>query len=216
MLNPLSCMNTWDDLIQILSTFGISFCVLACYLCAWCVCTLLCELLPSALYRIGLKIFRWHVFCLSLNRNQKMKKRIQLLIFIHFNKLCNFFWLLFCCYSSLRILHDMRFCLLLLWFLSFDFSVPFCLLLFEKARLFKFQLTFQTEILKREATPAMRLLNDLLNMHDGFDDEGWRKKCRKLMVDTFPREDPFTILVPEGFDIDKVCCKLQDLFNCSS
>ncbi|XP_044493290.1 protein PALE CRESS, chloroplastic isoform X2 [Mangifera indica] len=61
----------------------------------------------------------------------------------------------------------------------------------------------ETEILKREATPAMRLLNDLLNMHDGFDDEGWRKKCRKLMVDTFPREDPFTILVPEGFDIDK-------------
>ncbi|CAL8992725.1 unnamed protein product [Prunus brigantina] len=45
------------------------------------------------------------------------------------------------------------------------------------------------EILKREATPAMRLLNDLLNMP---------------MVDTFPRVDPFSILVPEGFDIDKV------------
>ncbi|XP_031279997.1 protein PALE CRESS, chloroplastic [Pistacia vera] len=61
----------------------------------------------------------------------------------------------------------------------------------------------ETEILKREATPAMRLLNDLLNIHDGFDDEGWLKECRKLMIDTFPREDPFTILVPEGFDIDK-------------
>ncbi|KAL9435837.1 hypothetical protein AB3S75_021994 [Citrus x aurantiifolia] len=61
----------------------------------------------------------------------------------------------------------------------------------------------ETEILKREATPAMRLLNDLLNMHDGFDDEGWLKECKKHMVDTFPREDPFTILAPAGFDIDK-------------
>ncbi|XP_059625810.1 protein PALE CRESS, chloroplastic [Cornus florida] len=61
----------------------------------------------------------------------------------------------------------------------------------------------ETEILKREATPAMRLLNDLLNMHDGFDDEQWLKDCKKRMVDTFPREDPFSILVPAGFDIDK-------------
>ncbi|KAE8009680.1 hypothetical protein FH972_006104 [Carpinus fangiana] len=61
----------------------------------------------------------------------------------------------------------------------------------------------ETEILKREATPAMRLLNDLLNMHDGFDDEGWLKECKKCMIDTFPREDPFSILVPAGLDIDK-------------
>ncbi|PQQ16833.1 protein PALE CRESS chloroplastic [Prunus yedoensis var. nudiflora] len=61
----------------------------------------------------------------------------------------------------------------------------------------------EAEILKREATPAMRLLNDLLNMHDGYDGEGWLKECKKRMVDTFPREDPFSILVPEGFDIDK-------------
>ncbi|KDP21498.1 hypothetical protein JCGZ_21969 [Jatropha curcas] len=61
----------------------------------------------------------------------------------------------------------------------------------------------EMEILKREATPAMRLLNDLLNMHDGFDDEGWLKECKKCMIDTFPREDPFSILVPAGFDIDK-------------
>ncbi|XP_062107468.1 protein PALE CRESS, chloroplastic [Humulus lupulus] len=60
----------------------------------------------------------------------------------------------------------------------------------------------ETEILKREATPAMRLLNDLLNMHDGFDDEVWLKECRKHMADTFPQEDPFSILVPAGFDID--------------
>ncbi|KAI5680323.1 hypothetical protein M9H77_01550 [Catharanthus roseus] len=62
----------------------------------------------------------------------------------------------------------------------------------------------EAEILKRESTPAMRLLNDLLNMHDGFDDEGWLKECKKCMVDTFPREDPFSILVPAGFDIDKI------------
>jgi len=59
--------------------------------------------------------------------------------------------------------------------------------------------------LKREATPAMRLLNDLLNMHDGFDDEGWLKECKKRMIQAFPREDPFSIIVPMGFDIDKVC-----------
>lgn len=50
----------------------------------------------------------------------------------------------------------------------------------------------------------MRLLNDLLILHDGFDEEGWLKKCRKQMVETFPREDPYSILVPVGFDIDKV------------
>lgn len=64
----------------------------------------------------------------------------------------------------------------------------------------------ETEILKREATPAMRLLNDLLIMYDGFDFEEWLKKCKKVMIDTFPREDPFSILVPPGFDsfdIDK-------------
>ncbi|KAL2942591.1 Protein PALE CRESS chloroplastic [Bienertia sinuspersici] len=61
----------------------------------------------------------------------------------------------------------------------------------------------ETEILKREASPAMRLLNDLLNMHDGFDDEGWLKECKKRMLETFPKEDPFSIIVPAGFDIEK-------------
>ncbi|XP_057966647.1 protein PALE CRESS, chloroplastic isoform X2 [Malania oleifera] len=61
----------------------------------------------------------------------------------------------------------------------------------------------ETEILKREATPAMRLLNDLLNLHDGFNDEAWLKECKRRMIDTFPQEDPFSILVPAGFDIDK-------------
>lgn len=61
----------------------------------------------------------------------------------------------------------------------------------------------ETEMLEREATPAMRLLNEMLNMHDGFDQDGWLKACKKLMIETFPREDPFSILVPAGFDIDK-------------
>lgn len=53
----------------------------------------------------------------------------------------------------------------------------------------------------------MRLLNDLLIMYDGFDFEEWLKKCKRRMIDTFPREDPYSILVPPGFesfDIDKV------------
>ncbi|KAL5995857.1 hypothetical protein ACLOJK_025929 [Asimina triloba] len=61
----------------------------------------------------------------------------------------------------------------------------------------------EMEILKREAAPSMRLLNDLLNLHDGFDDNEWLKECRKQMIDVFPREDPFSILVPAGLDIDK-------------
>ncbi|KAF3793041.1 PALE CRESS protein [Nymphaea thermarum] len=60
----------------------------------------------------------------------------------------------------------------------------------------------ETEILKTEAPPAMRLLNDLLNLHDGFNDEEWLKDCRKCMINTFPREDPFSMLVPMGVDID--------------
>ncbi|CAN1855323.1 Protein PALE CRESS, chloroplastic [Linum perenne] len=61
----------------------------------------------------------------------------------------------------------------------------------------------ETEILKREASPAMRLLNELLNMNTGSNHQDWLKSCKKLMIDTFPREDPFSILVPEGFDINE-------------
>ena len=43
----------------------------------------------------------------------------------------------------------------------------------------------------------MRLLNDLLNMYDGFDDEGWLKEFKNRMVDTFPRENLFSVLVPK-------------------
>jgi hypothetical protein len=55
----------------------------------------------------------------------------------------------------------------------------------------------------------MRLLNDLLIMYDGFAFHEWLKKCKKIMTDTFPREDPYSILVPPGFesfDLDKVSC----------
>ncbi|PWZ18328.1 Protein PALE CRESS, chloroplastic [Zea mays] len=60
----------------------------------------------------------------------------------------------------------------------------------------------ETEILKSEATPAMRLLNDLLNLHDGGDNEKWLKKCRKRMLEVFPREDPFTVVLPAGFNME--------------
>ncbi|KAJ0791267.1 putative protein PALE CRESS [Helianthus annuus] len=69
----------------------------------------------------------------------------------------------------------------------------------------------ETEILKRQASPAMRLLNELLIMHDGFDDEGWLKACKKRMIETFPREDPFSLLVPAGFDLDKVPPKISHI-----
>ncbi|KAJ3676279.1 hypothetical protein LUZ60_003691 [Juncus effusus] len=60
----------------------------------------------------------------------------------------------------------------------------------------------ETEILKRESTPSMRLLNELLNLHDGFDDSRWIKECRKIMLESFPREDPFSIIVPPGVDFE--------------
>ncbi|WVZ98387.1 hypothetical protein U9M48_043842 [Paspalum notatum var. saurae] len=60
----------------------------------------------------------------------------------------------------------------------------------------------ETEILKSEATPAMRLLNELLNLHDGGDNGKWLKKCRKLMLEVFPREDPFTMVFPAGFNME--------------
>lgn len=61
----------------------------------------------------------------------------------------------------------------------------------------------ETEILKSEATPSMRLLNELLNLHDGADDDKWLKKCRKRMIEVFPREDPFTMVFPAGFNMEK-------------
>ncbi|CAL4908024.1 unnamed protein product [Urochloa decumbens] len=61
----------------------------------------------------------------------------------------------------------------------------------------------EAEILKSEATPAMRLLNELLNLHYGGDDDKWLKKCRKRMLEVFPREDPFTVVFPASFNMEK-------------
>ncbi|TVU19272.1 hypothetical protein EJB05_35411, partial [Eragrostis curvula] len=61
----------------------------------------------------------------------------------------------------------------------------------------------EAEILKSEATPAMRLLNELLHLHDGGDDDKWLKKCRKHMLEVFPREDPFTLVFPAGYNMEK-------------
>jgi hypothetical protein len=51
----------------------------------------------------------------------------------------------------------------------------------------------------------MSLLNELLNLHDGGDNEKWLKKCRKRMLEVFPREDPFTVVFPAGFNMENVC-----------
>lgn len=56
----------------------------------------------------------------------------------------------------------------------------------------------ETEILKRNSSPAMQLLNELLNLHDGSNDHEWLQRCRTCMLNIFPPEDPFTIFVPPG------------------
>ncbi|XP_002989795.2 protein PALE CRESS, chloroplastic [Selaginella moellendorffii] len=57
------------------------------------------------------------------------------------------------------------------------------------------------EIMKRQASPSMRLLNELLNLHDGTDDTEWLRKARHRMLKAFPPEHAFTILAPRGFDL---------------
>lgn len=39
-------------------------------------------------------------------------------------------------------------------------------------------------------------------MHDGFGDDTWLKDCRKRLAETFPRKDPFSVLMPPGIDTD--------------
>lgn len=56
----------------------------------------------------------------------------------------------------------------------------------------------ETEILKRNSSPAMQLLDELLNLHDGSNDHEWLQRCRTCMLNIFPCEDPFTIFVPPG------------------
>ena len=60
------------------------------------------------------------------------------------------------------------------------------------------------EILKRESSLAMQLLNELLNLHDGFSHEEWLRRCRATMLQIFPPEDAFTILGGSDFDPENV------------
>jgi len=53
-------------------------------------------------------------------------------------------------------------------------------------------------MLKRNSSSAMQLLNELLNLHNGFNDDEWLQRCRTCMLNIFPREDPFTIFVRPG------------------
>ncbi|XP_057856127.2 protein PALE CRESS, chloroplastic isoform X2 [Cryptomeria japonica] len=59
------------------------------------------------------------------------------------------------------------------------------------------------ELLKRRSSPAMQLLNELLNLNDGSNEDEWLQECRICMLNTFPSEDPFTIFAPAGMDISK-------------
>ncbi|KAG0568017.1 hypothetical protein M758_7G177400 [Ceratodon purpureus] len=60
----------------------------------------------------------------------------------------------------------------------------------------------EMEMLHREASMAMQLLNQLLNLHDGFSHEEWLRRCRATMIQIFPPEDAFTILGGSGFDLE--------------
>jgi len=51
------------------------------------------------------------------------------------------------------------------------------------------------EILQSEASMAMQLLNQLLNLHDGFSHEEWLQRARATMLQIFPPEDAFTTML---------------------
>lgn len=51
------------------------------------------------------------------------------------------------------------------------------------------------EILQSEASVAMQLLNELLNLHDGFSHEEWLRRARATMLRIFPAEDAFTTML---------------------
>jgi len=60
----------------------------------------------------------------------------------------------------------------------------------------------EMEILRSEASLAMQLLNELLNLHDGFSHEEWLRRSRRTMIEVFPPEDAFTILGASGVDME--------------
>lgn len=42
---------------------------------------------------------------------------------------------------------------------------------------------------------AMQLLNQLLNLHDGFSHEEWLRRARGTMLQIFPPEDAFATMI---------------------
>lgn len=53
----------------------------------------------------------------------------------------------------------------------------------------------EMEMLQSEASAAMLLLNQLLNLHDGFSHEEWLRRARNTMLQIFPPEDAFTTMI---------------------
>jgi len=67
------------------------------------------------------------------------------------------------------------------------------------------------EMLQSEASAAMQLLNQLLNLHDGFSHEEWLRRARMTMLQIFPPEDAFTTMLdledvsPPFLLLDNLC-----------
>jgi hypothetical protein len=73
------------------------------------------------------------------------------------------------------------------------------------------------EMLESEASMAMQLLNQLLNLHDGFSHDEWLRRCRTTMLQIFTPEDAFTILGGPGLDLENVSplfLTLDNLYLC--
>jgi hypothetical protein len=60
----------------------------------------------------------------------------------------------------------------------------------------------ELEIHQAEASQAMQLLHELLNLHDGFSHEEWLHRASRTMLKVFVPEDAFTILGPSGIDLE--------------
>ncbi|XP_024376361.1 protein PALE CRESS, chloroplastic [Physcomitrium patens] len=60
----------------------------------------------------------------------------------------------------------------------------------------------EMELLQKDASMAMILLNQLLNLHDGFSHEEWLRRSRTTMLQVFVPEDAFTILGASDFDME--------------
>lgn len=59
------------------------------------------------------------------------------------------------------------------------------------------QRRLETERMSRAASPAMRLLNELLQLYEGGSERPWIRKARQKMLDSFVPEDPSLIFLPQ-------------------